>query len=141
MGPSGPQIRECEMSRFPTAVLTAAFGFLTLHVLAQAPSADPYANNPDAGKLQFPLAAPAGKDSNAIQTAPAGAVNQGPLDPATWKYGPAYDTTADSGIWNPIMIKMMKGEKVTGGTVFSTDTPATYCAMANAGYDFIWTEM
>ena len=39
------------------------------------------------------------------------------------------------------MIKMMKGEKVTGGTVFSTDTPETYCAMANAGYDFIWTEM
>ncbi len=26
------------------------------------PNADPYANNPDAGKLQFPLAAPAGKD-------------------------------------------------------------------------------
>ena len=39
------------------------------------------------------------------------------------------------------MIKMMKGEKVTGGTVFSTDSPETYCAMANAGYDFIWTEM
>jgi 2-keto-3-deoxy-L-rhamnonate aldolase RhmA len=36
---------------------------------------------------------------------------------------------------------MMRGEKVTGGTVFSTDTPETYCAMANAGYDFIWTEM
>jgi 2-keto-3-deoxy-L-rhamnonate aldolase RhmA len=30
---------------------------------------------------------------------------------------------------------------VTGGTVFSTDSPETYCAMANAGYDFIWTEM
>ena len=36
---------------------------------------------------------------------------------------------------------MMRGEKVTGGTVFSSDSPETYCAMANAGYDFIWTEM
>ncbi len=36
---------------------------------------------------------------------------------------------------------MMKGEKVTGGTVFSATDPETYCAMANAGYDFIWTEM
>ena len=44
-------------------------------------------------------------------------------------------------IWNPVMLKMMKGEKVTGGTVFSPPTPQTYCAMANAGYDFIWTEM
>src|SRR5258705_9636566 len=36
---------------------------------------------------------------------------------------------------------MMQGGKVTGGTVFSATDPATYCAMANAGYDFIWTEM
>ena len=36
---------------------------------------------------------------------------------------------------------MMRGEKVTGGTVFSGTDPSTYCAMANAGYDFIWTEM
>jgi 2-keto-3-deoxy-L-rhamnonate aldolase RhmA len=108
---------------------------------APAASADPYANNPAAGTMQFPLAAPAGKDSGAIDKAPAGAVNQGLLDPATWKYGPAYDVPGDMPIWNPVMIKMMKGEKVTGGTVFSTDTPETYCAMANAGYDFIWTEM
>jgi hypothetical protein len=55
------------------------------------PTADPYANNADAGKLQFPLAAPAGKDSGAITKAPPGAVNQGMLDPAKWKYGPAFD--------------------------------------------------
>ena len=36
---------------------------------------------------------------------------------------------------------MMQGGKVTGGTLFSATDPATYCAMANAGYDFIWTEM
>src|SRR5215471_19606093 len=94
---------------------------------AQPPTADPYANNPDAGKLQFPLAAPAGKDSGAITKAPAGAVNQGMVDPAKWKFGPAYDAPADTKIWNPVMIKMMKGEKVTGGTVFSSDSPETYC--------------
>jgi 2-keto-3-deoxy-L-rhamnonate aldolase RhmA len=91
--------------------------------------------------MQFPLAAPAGKDSGEIAKPPAGAVNQGPLDPAKWKYGPAYDVPDGAKIWNPVMLKMMRGEKVTGGTVFSTDTPETYCAMANAGYDFIWTEM
>jgi len=36
---------------------------------------------------------------------------------------------------------MMQGGKVTGGTLFSSTDPATYCAMASAGYDFIWTEM
>jgi 2-keto-3-deoxy-L-rhamnonate aldolase RhmA len=36
---------------------------------------------------------------------------------------------------------MMQGGKVTGGTLFSATDPSTYCAMANAGYDFIWTEM
>jgi len=89
----------------------------------------------------FPLAAPAGQDSNAMNQAPSGAVNQGPLDQKTWKYGHNFDAPADAKIWNPVMIKMMKGEKVTGGTVFSSDSPETYCAMANAGYDFIWTEM
>jgi 2-keto-3-deoxy-L-rhamnonate aldolase RhmA len=36
---------------------------------------------------------------------------------------------------------MQQGGRVTGGTLFSATDPATYCAMANAGYDFIWTEM
>jgi 2-keto-3-deoxy-L-rhamnonate aldolase RhmA len=40
-----------------------------------------------------------------------------------------------------VKLKMMQGGKVTGGTVFSATEPSTYCAMANAGYDFIWTEM
>ena len=90
---------------------------------------------------KFPLAAPAGKDSGQITKPPAGAVNQGTLDPAKWKYGPAFDAPPNAKIWNPVMLKMMRGEKVTGGTVSATDSPETYCAMANAGYDFIWTEM
>ena len=42
----------------------------------------------------FPLAAPAGKDSNARQVAPPGAVNQGPFDDARWKYGPGFNAPA-----------------------------------------------
>jgi 2-keto-3-deoxy-L-rhamnonate aldolase RhmA len=133
---------------FAVAAATA-LGIVTFSVQAQqAPaqparpaSADPYANNPDAGKMQFPLAAPAGKDSNAKQTPPAGAQNSGPFDPSTWKYGSAFAPPAGAKVWNPVKLKMMAGQKVTGGTVFSSTDPATYCAMANAGYDFIWTEM
>jgi 2-keto-3-deoxy-L-rhamnonate aldolase RhmA len=107
----------------------------------QTPTADPYANNPDAGKTQFPLAAPAGKDSGAKQTAPGGATNQGAFDPAKWKYGTTFDAPPGSKIWNPAKLKLMQGGKVTGGTLFGASDPSTYCAMANAGYDFIWTEM
>ena len=106
-----------------------------------APVADPYATNAAPGTTQFPLAAPAGKDSNAKQAAPAGAANAGAFDPATWKYGTAFNPPPNSKIWNPAKLKLMQGGKVTGGTLFSSTDPATYCAMANAGYDFIWTEM
>ena len=105
------------------------------------PNADPYANNAAPGTTTFPLAAPAGKDSNARMVAPAGAVNTGPFDASAWKYGTAFDAPKGSKIWNPVKLKMMQGGKVTGGTLFSATDPATYCAMANAGYDFIWTEM
>jgi len=106
-----------------------------------APAADPYANNARPGATQFPLAAPAGTDSHARMVAPPGAVNQGPFDEAAWKYGPAFNPPAGAKVWNPVKLKMLQGGKVTGGTVFSATDPATYCAMANAGYDFIWTEM
>ncbi len=108
---------------------------------APPPVADPYANNANPGATQFPLAAPAGKDSGARQTAPPGSVNQGPFDPASWKYGPAFNAPPNGKVWNPVKLKLQSGGKVTGGTVFSSTDPATYCAMANAGYDFIWTEM
>jgi 2-keto-3-deoxy-L-rhamnonate aldolase RhmA len=108
---------------------------------APAANADPYINNAAPGTTQFPLAAPAGKDSKALETAPAGAVNQGAFNPATWKYGPAFNSPEGSKVWNPVRIKMKQGGKVTGGTLFNSTDPAIYCAMANAGYDFIWTEM
>jgi len=106
-----------------------------------APSADPYATNAAPGASAFPLAAPAGTDSRARETAPAGATNTGPFDAATWKFGTAFDPPAGTKVWNPVKLKMLAGGKVTGGTLFGATDPSTYCAMANAGYDFIWTEM
>ncbi len=43
-------------------------------------------------------------------------------------------------IWNPAKRKLVAGGPMIGGTVRATD-PRTYCAMAAAGYDFIWVEM
>lgn len=40
---------------------------------------------------EYPLAAPAGVDSHALEKAPPGAVNQGPYDMTKWKYGHAWD--------------------------------------------------
>ncbi len=106
-----------------------------------ASGVDPYANNAQPGATQFPLAAPAGKDSGALRKAPAGAVNTGPIDPSTWKYGTRDQVPGGAKIWNPVRLKMMQGGKVTGGTLFTATDPGVYCALANAGYDFIWTEM
>src|ERR1700686_1128308 len=89
----------------------------------------------------FPLAAPAGRDSNARAVAPPGAINQGPYNMSAWKYGSAFNAPAGTKIWNPAKIKLMQGGKLVGGTVLGVNDPATYCAMANAGYDFTWTEM
>ena len=43
-------------------------------------------------------------------------------------------------IWNPARRKLVAGGPLIGGTVRAVD-PRTYCAMAGAGYDFIWVEM
>jgi 2-keto-3-deoxy-L-rhamnonate aldolase RhmA len=91
--------------------------------------------------ITSPLSAPAGKDSGAMRTALPNGVNQGPFDPTTWKYGPAFNAPAGAKIWNPVKAKMTAGQKVSGGTLFNVTDPSVYCAMANAGYDFIWTEM
>jgi 2-keto-3-deoxy-L-rhamnonate aldolase RhmA len=89
----------------------------------------------------FPLAAKAGQDSNAKNVPPAGAVNQGPFDMNKWKYGTRWNAPQGGKIWNPVKLKMMAGQKVTGGTLFASNDASTYCAFANAGYDFVWTEM
>lgn len=43
-------------------------------------------------------------------------------------------------IYNTVKEKLANGEQVVGGTVTSPD-PQIYCAMANAGFDFLWIEM
>jgi len=43
-------------------------------------------------------------------------------------------------IWNPAKRKLIAGGPLIGGTVRAVD-PRTYCAMAGAGYDFLWVEM
>ena len=43
-------------------------------------------------------------------------------------------------MYNTAKKKLMEGKQVVGGTV-STSDPTIYCAMANAGFDFLWIEM
>src|SRR5438552_12998061 len=43
-------------------------------------------------------------------------------------------------LYNTAKQKLMEGKQIIGATVFSPD-PNIYCAMANAGYDFLWIEM
>ena len=43
-------------------------------------------------------------------------------------------------IYNTVKQKLAGGHTVVGGTVSSSD-PDIYCAMANAGFDFLWIEM
>lgn len=89
----------------------------------------------------FPLAAKAGVDSHADKVAPAGAANQGAFDMKTWKYGNRFDAPANTPIWNPVKEKMLRGEKITSVTINGNASPEVYCAAANSGVDFIWTEM
>ena len=46
----------------------------------------------------------------------------------------------DGSLYNTVKAKLAAGEQVLGGTVSSSD-PEIYCAMADAGFDFIWIEM
>jgi len=47
---------------------------------------------------------------------------------------------APARLYNTAKQKLMEGKQIVGATVFSLD-PNIYCAMANAGYDFLWIEM
>jgi 2-keto-3-deoxy-L-rhamnonate aldolase RhmA len=124
------------------AALATVLAMVAVRAQQQPPREQPSATEDAvAAGGNFPLAAKGGQDSNAKNVAPAGAVNQGAFDMAKWKYGTAWNAPADSKIWNPVKLKMMSGQKVTGGTLFASSDASTYCAFANAGYDFIWTEM
>jgi 2-keto-3-deoxy-L-rhamnonate aldolase RhmA len=120
------------------SVFSAAFSAALLASTCVALAQDDAATG---GQTAFPLAAPAGVDSHADKVAPPGAVNQGPFNANTWKFGHRTDYPEGTPIWNPVKVKMMAGGKVTSVTIDGNDTPTDYCAAANSGVDFIWTEM
>ena len=72
----------------------------------------------------------------------AAAQDPEPFRAAAFEYGSRFalpdGETAE--IWNPAKRKLVAGGPMIGGTVRATD-PRTYCAMAAAGYDFVWVEM
>ena len=43
-------------------------------------------------------------------------------------------------MYNTAKQKLMEGKPIVGGTVYTSD-PNIYCAMADAGFDFLWIEM
>ncbi|MDT8399880.1 MAG: aldolase/citrate lyase family protein [Pseudomonadales bacterium] len=47
---------------------------------------------------------------------------------------------AEAEMFNTVKMKLARGEQVVGGTI-STNDLNIYCAMANAGFDFLWIEM
>ena len=73
---------------------------------------------------------------------PAAAQTDDPFRARDFDYGSRFalpdGETAE--IWNPAKRKLIAGGPMIGGTVRAVD-PRTYCAMAAAGYDFIWVEM
>ena len=52
----------------------------------------------------------------------------------------ANQRTSPVRIYNTAKQKLAAGKQIVGATVSSPD-PNIYCAMANAGYDFLWIEM
>lgn len=52
----------------------------------------------------------------------------------------SFAAAQDGKIYNTVKSKLIAGQQVVGGTVETAD-PDIYCAMANAGFDFIWIEM
>ncbi len=138
-----------------TAAACLALASATLSTRAQDPprppatqdtqkpaTADPYANNAAARDDEVPTGGASGEGQRreADRTDWSGQYRARSTRPPG---NTARRSTAPAGskIWNPAKLKLMQGGKVTGGTLFSATDPTTYCAMANAGYDFIWTEM
>jgi len=122
------------------ATISLIVGLLILAVIG-ATSSSFSQDDAQATAKSFPLAAKEGVDSHADQVAPPGAVNQGPFNMNTWKYGHAWDGPKGAPIWNPVKAKIQHGGKITSITINGNADPAVYCAAANSGVDFIWTEM
>ena len=59
---------------------------------------------------------------------------------ATQAWAQAGQNGGSARIYNTVKQKLAEGKQVVGGTVSLAD-PEAYCAMANAGFDFLWIEM
>jgi 2-keto-3-deoxy-L-rhamnonate aldolase RhmA len=46
----------------------------------------------------------------------------------------------ETPLFNTAKQKLLSGKPIVGGTVYTSD-PNIYCAMADAGFDFLWIEM
>ena len=57
-----------------------------------------------------------------------------------WLHAWSSATAQEVRFYNTVKSKLITGQQVVGGTVDTAD-PEIYCAMANAGFDFIWIEM
>jgi 2-keto-3-deoxy-L-rhamnonate aldolase RhmA len=82
-------------------------------------------------------AAAAAPDQPALDRA-AGPVPASAAGPATLP--PSTAAPQEVRIFNTVKQKLAEGQRVVGGTVATAD-PEVYCAMANAGFDFMWIEM
>ena len=71
--------------------------------------------------------------------APLGGQAAAPSRPQGWAVRQSLNNP-NAPLYNNVKQKLLDGKQVVGGTVFSPD-PAMYCAMANAGFDFLWIEM
>jgi 2-keto-3-deoxy-L-rhamnonate aldolase RhmA len=57
-----------------------------------------------------------------------------------WTTASKARAVSEARIYNTAKEKLMAGKPIIGGTVYSSD-PNIYCAMAEAGFDFLWIEM
>ena len=73
---------------------------------------------------------------------PTAQVSEAQFRASDFDYGDRFNLPdgEQAEIWNPAKRKLIAGGPVMGGTIRATD-PRTYCAMAAAGYDFMWVEM
>lgn len=59
---------------------------------------------------------------------------------AQWAHTQQRPAATSVSLYNTAKQKLLEGKRIVGGTVSSPD-PNIYCAMASAGFDFLWIEM
>jgi len=62
------------------------------------------------------------------------------LSPSSARFAQARQPQPRAALYNTAKQKLLQGKRIIGGTVSSPD-PNIYCAMAGAGFDYLWIEM